>query len=164
MSAPSSQSPPGALPTPGPAPRAPLPGGLGDARSHLAPTRRDAPRPASPPAGWRCTCCPDGSEQWTWTSSDGVPLASVLVSPHGELSPPMMRDPYHYWMSAAGMRRCAQALDQLALHVGRSDVTAVAVRLAMRAPCEASFRVSRVLRDPKLRLRRGERLAWRFLR
>lgn len=75
-------------------------------------------RPApKPPAGWRCSSGHDGAESWTWTL-DGAPLVSVLVSPAGEVSPPMMRDPYSYWMPPEQVRSCAAALDALAVHLG----------------------------------------------
>ena len=77
------------------------------------PNTRPIPRPApQPPLGWRGSVHADGSTTWTW-SDGGAPVVSVLVSPKGEVAPPLLRDPERYWMRADAFARAARALDEL---------------------------------------------------
>lgn len=82
------------------------------------PDTRPSPRPAPfTPAGWSRKACADGCEQWTWTDR-GVPVASAMVSPRGEVAPVFLRDPERYWMDAGRFGRAARAVDELARFVG----------------------------------------------
>ena len=83
----------------------------------LAQTRYDLTRPTlHEPAGWHCSRSSDGSEGWTWCH-DGLPLVSVRVGRDATMSPPAISDPYSYRMQPVLVRRCAEALDALAVYV-----------------------------------------------
>lgn len=86
--------------------------------SAALPETRQTPRPIPvPPADWHRTLGP-GHEQWTWTD-EGLPVASVLVSRHGEIAPVLLRDPERYWMDAARFSRAARALTDLARYLAQ---------------------------------------------
>lgn len=131
---------------------------------------RVTPRPAAiVPPGWHCVTSRSGLESWTW-SEDGLPIASALVSPQGEIGPTWTRDPLRYWADASRIGRAGEALQRLARFVSLRTAPGSAQpdSAELDAPARvvvAGARVGATLRrDPLLRLRAGERRTWRFLR